>query len=46
LFFEDGITGIRLACLHARNRVISHTAFAGSFAGPFPFYAANGRLID
>jgi Icc protein len=25
--------------------VVSHTAFVGSFAGPFPFYK-NGKLID
>ncbi len=34
--------------LHAftpETGVVSHTAFVGSFAGPYPFYE-NGRLID
>ena len=34
--------------LHAftpETGIISHTAFVGSFAGPYPFYE-NGRLID
>lgn len=26
--------------------VVSHTAFVGKFAGPYPFYDANGKLID
>ena len=34
--------------LHAftpETGVVSHTAFVGSFAGPYPFYE-NGKLID
>ena len=29
----------------AETGVISHTAFVGSFAGPYPFYE-GGKLID
>ncbi len=35
--------------LHAftpETGVISHTAFVGEFAGPYPFYSADGKLID
>ncbi len=37
------------ACgIHAftpETQIVSHTAFVGAFAGPFPFYE-NGKLID
>ena len=26
--------------------VVSHTAYIGDFAGPYPFFDAGGKLID
>jgi hypothetical protein len=28
------------------GRLISHTAFIGDYDGPYPFFDANGKLID
>lgn len=37
--------GYQLHAFTPETGVVSHTAFVGSFAGPYPFYE-NGKLID
>jgi hypothetical protein len=37
--------GYQLHKWTAGNGIVSHTAFIGEFAGPYPFYE-GGKLID
>jgi hypothetical protein len=37
--------GYQLHKWSAGNGIVSHTAFIGEFAGPYPFYE-GGKLID
>ena len=38
--------GYQLHAWDAAQGIVSHTAFIGDFAGPYPFFDASGALID
>lgn len=38
--------GFAIHTLPAGGRMVSHTAYSGTFDGPYPFHEANGQLID
>ncbi len=38
--------GFGVHALPAGGRMVSHTAYCASFAGPYPFHEASGQLMD
>jgi Icc protein len=38
--------GYQLHCWSAETGVVSHTSLIGDFAGPYPFFEADGSLVD